>query len=221
MNNTPKQLADILAKHRAWCFSQPDGACAYLRGANLRDANLSGAYLSGANLRDANLRGAHLRDANLRDAYLRGAHLRGADLRDADLSGAYLSGADLRGANLRDANLRDAYLSGAYLSGADLRGADLRGANLSGANLRDAKHICVLPVGDDRGYMPIASRQKDGWRVFSGCRSFSLLEAHAHWGHPEYHTPWLGHQYVHAVEWLSAWSTFCGLNDGLRDEVTA
>jgi len=79
-----------------------------LRGAYLRDANLSDANLSGAYLRDANLSGANLSDANLS-----GAYLRDANLSDANLSGAYLS----------DANLSGAYLSGAYLSGA--KDADL------------------------------------------------------------------------------------------------
>ncbi|WP_279612665.1 pentapeptide repeat-containing protein [Burkholderia sp. BCC1047] len=57
----------------------------YLRGAYLRDADLSGTYL----------RGTYLRGANLSDADLSGANLRGANLSDADLSGANLSGADL------------------------------------------------------------------------------------------------------------------------------
>jgi len=87
------------------------------------------ARQNGADLRDANLSGANLSDADLRDANLRGADLRGADLRDANLRGAYLSGANLRGADLR----------GAYLRGAYLSGANLRGAYLSGANLRSFK----------------------------------------------------------------------------------
>jgi len=61
--------------------------------------------LRGADLRDANLSDANLRYANLSDADLRGADLRYADLRDADLSGA-----DLRYANLSDADLRGANL---------------------------------------------------------------------------------------------------------------
>ena len=57
---------------------------AYLRDANLSDANLSGAYLRDANLSDANLSGAYLSDANLSGAYLSGAYLSGA--KDADLA---------------------------------------------------------------------------------------------------------------------------------------
>ena len=93
-------------------------AAEYLRGANLRGADLSDADLRGADLTDANLRGADLRGANLRGADLTGANLRGADLSDADLRGADLRGANLRGADLTDANLR-----GADLSDADLRGS--------------------------------------------------------------------------------------------------
>ena len=64
-------------------------------GANLYDADLSGANLRNAKLRNADLSGANLRNANLRDA-----DLSGANLYDVDLSGADLSGANLRGANL-------------------------------------------------------------------------------------------------------------------------
>jgi hypothetical protein len=46
---------------------------AYLRDADLRDANLSSAYLIGADLRDADLRDANLSSADLRDANLSGA----------------------------------------------------------------------------------------------------------------------------------------------------
>jgi len=63
---------------------------AYLRGADLSEANLRGADLSEAYLSEANLRGADLSEANLR----------GADLRGADLSEAYLSGAELQNAKL-------------------------------------------------------------------------------------------------------------------------
>ena len=77
-------------------------------------AYLRGAYLRGADLCNADLRGADLCDADLRGAYLCGADLRGADLRGAYLRGAYLCGADLRGADLCNADLcgvRGAYIA--------------------------------------------------------------------------------------------------------------
>jgi uncharacterized protein YjbI with pentapeptide repeats len=123
-----------------------------LSGADLWEANLSGADLSGADLSRANLSGADLSRADLREAYLSGANLREAnlreanlsraDLRETDLSGAYLSeadlfGANLFGANLREANLSEADLSKAYLSKANLSKANLSGADLSRADLRE------------------------------------------------------------------------------------
>jgi uncharacterized protein YjbI with pentapeptide repeats len=111
---------------------------AFLRGADLRGANLSDAFLSDANLSDANLRGADLRDAFLRGADLRDAFLRGADLRGADLRNAFLRGADLRNAFLRGADLRDAFLRSTFLGRADLTSANLTSADLRSANLRDA-----------------------------------------------------------------------------------
>ena len=112
---TQEQLTKILASHGKWWRDEEGGQRAYLRDANLRDADLRDAYLQ---------------CANLRDAYLRDAYLQCANLRDADLRGAYLRDADLRGAYLRDADLRGAYLRGAYLQGADLQCANLQGADL-------------------------------------------------------------------------------------------
>ena len=57
---TAKELAEILAKHKAWRENEANGTRADLSGANLIGANLRGAYLSEANLRGANLRGADL-----------------------------------------------------------------------------------------------------------------------------------------------------------------
>ena len=98
------------------------------------------AYLSGANLSSAYLRKANLINADLSGADLSGAYLRKANLINADLNGAYLSGAYLNGANLSGADLRKADLSGANLSGAYLNGANLSGADLNGANLRNVKY---------------------------------------------------------------------------------
>lgn len=68
------------------------------------------AYLREADLSEANLSGADLREADLSRANLSGANLRGANLLWANLSGADLSGANLRGAYLSEANLSGANL---------------------------------------------------------------------------------------------------------------
>ncbi len=122
----------------------------------------------------ANLRGAYLRDAYLRDAYLRDANLRGADLR------------------------------GAYLRDANLRGADLRGANLSGAYLMGAENIICLPVGDPRGYRPVAIWSSDHWIIYSGCRRFTVEESLTHWGVGYKGERSTGDQYITAMDWLEA-----------------
>ena len=74
-------LREILDQHKEWRESGGiSGKRAYLRGADLREADLRGA----------DLRRAYLVGADLRGADLGGADLRGADLREADLRGAYL-----------------------------------------------------------------------------------------------------------------------------------
>src|SRR3990167_9244237 len=102
--------------HARYALEKAVESDAYLYGANLSGANLSGAYLTGANLTCANL------------------------------SGAYLSGANLTCANLSGANLSDAYLSGANLSGANLSGANLTGANLTCAKWRNGIVINKPPI---------------------------------------------------------------------------
>ena len=87
-----KTLAEALENHKHWWNEDCDGwrdMRAYLGGADLSEADLSGAdlrgaYLGGADLSEADLNGADLRGADLREAYLNGAHLRGADLWGAE-----------------------------------------------------------------------------------------------------------------------------------------
>ena len=98
---TQNELNKILENHKHWLNRDCEGwegLKADLRGADLRDADLSGAYLRGADLLYAYLSGAYLSGADLLYANLRGADLLGANLRNACLSGANLNGADLRGA---------------------------------------------------------------------------------------------------------------------------
>jgi len=86
---TQTELNEKLRLHKMWLNGEEGGMRAYLKGADLK-----GADLICADLRGADLRGAYLRGADLRGTYLKGADLKGADLRGADLIGAYLRGAD-------------------------------------------------------------------------------------------------------------------------------
>jgi uncharacterized protein YjbI with pentapeptide repeats len=71
-------------------------------GADLSEANLSGAHLIGAELSGANLAGAKLVGAVIPLANLSRANLAGANLAGADLSRAILVGTNFTGANLTD-----------------------------------------------------------------------------------------------------------------------
>lgn len=112
---------------------------AYLRGADLCEANLRGAKLSGVDLRGATLLLANLRETELIGSRLQGADLSSADLRDAVLPAELFgSPSGLQGAKLVNANLRGTELTRSELQGADLSSAYLQGAKLSNANLQGA-----------------------------------------------------------------------------------
>lgn len=110
-----------------------------MNGANLTDADMSGANLDHVNA--ISLLGCPATlpvnwvciasalvgpTANLTNANLTGANLSGFDL-----SGALLNGLDLTGTNISGANLSSAGLNGTNLTSADLDGANVTGANLS------------------------------------------------------------------------------------------
>ena len=89
--------------------------------------------------------------ANLKDADLSGADLSDRILQAADLSGADLSGANLESARLDGANLSDAVLYHPNLTGADLRKANLVDANLDGvigADFTGALYVPEKYLGD-------------------------------------------------------------------------
>ena len=165
---SPDELKRILDDHALWLFGNR-GRCANLRGANLREADLS----------EANPRGANLREANLSWANLSGADLRNANLSEANLSWAELRGADLSEANLRGANLRWANLSWANLSGAALRWANLSWANLSGAiALKYAQ--CSFDAHGESGRQLSAVVIAGELRLFCGCFAGTLAELDAY-----------------------------------------
>jgi uncharacterized protein YjbI with pentapeptide repeats len=110
--------------------------CANLSGANLSGANLSKTLLGLANLSGANLSGANLNNAILQAANLDLTDFRGANLQAADLSRTDLRNTQLNNVSLQAANLSEANLHSTNLSNIDCSGADLSTANLSFANLR-------------------------------------------------------------------------------------
>ena len=152
---TRKKLNKILEEHKHWinedCKNWEEMRADF-HGANLHNANLSGA----------DLRGADFHGANLHNADLSSANLRGADFHGANLHNANLSGADFYGANLLNANLR----------GADLHNADLSGANLRGADLRSAKNVPYIPM--------VCPEEGDfiGWKKAEGNKDKVIVKLH-------------------------------------------
>ena len=92
------------------------GGTSLLNGANLSNADLTGAELWYIHLEFANLSSTILHEANLSVAFLNDADLTGADLTVADLTGADLTGATLTGATLTGTWLTQANLTGATVS---------------------------------------------------------------------------------------------------------
>ena len=158
------------------------------RGADLTDADFTGAMLAHTDLRDAALvRSDFARAENLDRARTEGTYLAHPSVaqlvtsRDGckgnfdrlDLQGVNLNGADLIeasfiGANLGQATLRAANLSHAKLVHTQLHDADLTGACLTGANIEDWGLSTKTRLDDIRCeyvYMRLPTDQDpDPWR---------------------------------------------------------
>ena len=107
---------------------------------NIRRLNREG--VPPESLKEAYLKGADLKDADLSETSLHRANLSDADLQNADLSDAYLGTADFSGANLQKADLSGAHF-GVFAGMAvaeDEQETILTGANLRAADLRDIRH---------------------------------------------------------------------------------
>ena len=108
---------------------------ATLRGTNLRLANLTRCrFCSDDSEKGEVARGADLSEADLTGAFCYRAEFRKAILKGAILTGANLSEADLSEANLSDADLSEADLTGAKLQNANLEGAVMTKTNLTGVH---------------------------------------------------------------------------------------
>lgn len=132
---TESELKRVLYKHARWLAGEADTR-AYLRGVDLRGADLSYAYLRGADLIGANLRGTNLSYADLSYANLRGTNLSGTNLSYADLSYT-----DLRYANLSGANLRGTVLDPERQPNGNVDGFAVDGDYVIGYRTRSARHI--------------------------------------------------------------------------------
>jgi uncharacterized protein YjbI with pentapeptide repeats len=104
-----------------------------LRGANLSNADISGADLSDVNLRGANLDGADLSYANLKNTLLDGANMSNANLTGVNAQGAKLTYTDFSNANLTNAILANTNLQNATFDDANLTNTILTGANIYSA----------------------------------------------------------------------------------------
>ena len=101
-----------------------------LRSANMDDLDLTGAILIGSNLVLSNFEGTRLDEAEFStqggvfcSAHLEGSYLHRASFVRADLRGAFLTHADFTNANFTEAKVE---------------GADLRGVNLDTATFTNA-----------------------------------------------------------------------------------
>lgn len=109
-----------------------------LFGATLSKAQMPNAVLTEANLSSAKLIETDLHRANLREASFTGADLGSADLSEANLRRAHLSKVKAEGANFQSSDLGESHWQGANLSGANFGGANLKKADLSLAQLTNA-----------------------------------------------------------------------------------
>ncbi|MDJ0554526.1 MAG: pentapeptide repeat-containing protein [Microcoleaceae cyanobacterium MO_207.B10] len=112
--------------------------------ATLSKANMPNSILTKADLSSAKLIETNLHQANLKEASFTGADLGSADLSEANLRRAHLSkvkaeGASFQSSNLSESNWQGANLSGANFSRANLKKADLSLAQLTNANFRNAQ----------------------------------------------------------------------------------
>jgi len=115
--------------------AQNAGQIARVRGgASCAGCNLFQGDFSGLQARGLNLRGARLRQADLSLSVMNRTRFSSADLRDVEAYGGVFSSSNFAGANLGNASFVGAYLDGSNFSGATLDGTNFAGASLEGAS---------------------------------------------------------------------------------------
>ena len=112
-----------------------------LKGADLRDIDLSGANLSHAALHNADFQGTNLCEASLLHSDAPGARFVGADLTGLETGAANLAGAEFDSSDVRGANLSLTNLSRATFRYSDFSGANLQDSDLSFAVMKSTQFI--------------------------------------------------------------------------------
>lgn len=131
----------------------------YLKKADFRGLNLTGAKLWGADLGEAVLKNCVLANAKMKGCYLAASRCSGASFEKAFMTNTRcmagkFSGCNFSGATLVRVNFSGANLRGADLSDADVTDAKFEGANLERADLRGASGLSIeqlLRAGTVRG----------------------------------------------------------------------
>lgn len=106
--------------------------------------NLRGAYLKESNLTNVNLEDSRLQAASFVLAIMENTRARGADLRQAEFFGTHLVNAVFTGADISRAGLKQSNIEGAHFENCDLRGTKFNNSNLRNAVFVNANLEGVL-----------------------------------------------------------------------------
>jgi len=110
----------------------------YLKGANLKEVDLSNINMSKSYLCDADLSGSVLNKINLSGSDLSRAILNGVELKKSDLQGTKMVWTEMKNAEVMGSNLDCTNLTSAQLQNAILSGSRIYWANLEGVMLNNA-----------------------------------------------------------------------------------
>lgn len=195
----------IVGDHSGTDFRNENLSCV-----NFRWAEIDGADFTGANLRGANFTRMSIKHVNFTNAELAESNFCNSSLHNTKFDGACLFDAHFGAAQLRYASFRNANLKGSLLSSAVFLNTDFTGADFTGAyipltefddnELSKSLSIVKLAIDDQRGYTPLAVKDSRGeYKIYSGCRVFTVKEAIEHWGSKEYPSRVLGQNYVKGI----------------------
>ena len=172
--------------------------------------NISNSKFDECDFHYAILRGVILKDSEFLKSKFRCTDFAGATIDGSEFKGSSFWNSNFRGASISDTSLRDAEFTYCDMGRVsfvrvDFTGADLGRANIQDTVFYDCSGIIILNVSDKkREFFPIAvfspGLVEDDWKIFSGCRTFSIQEALNHWGSPYYPNKKRGASYTRAIQ---------------------